>query len=112
MNPNRVTMLSAATAAAYSQRITPGQSKSPRTFQAEGSTTAGAGAAQLKLWGSNLQNPSVASTADWALLATIDLTLATTKAGGGAAIDSSWTHLMVEVVSISGTGASVNAYLG
>ena len=75
------------------------------SVQAYGNTTSGAGAAQFKVWGSNSTSASV----PWIPVCTIDLTLGTTTAGDGAVVEFSWKFVKIELVSISGTGASVSA---
>ena len=83
-----------------------------RTFQATGTTSAGAGAAAIIIEGSNVA-PSVDGTnVEWVTLGTITLTLATTKSGDGFVSHAPWRFVRARVSSISGTGASVDAYLG
>lgn len=108
MNPNRITLFTAALAAAYSHRFTPGRPKF--TVHADGKTSAGAGASDVKVWGSNKQNPSAADDTEWVLLGTISLLLAVTQGGGALAVDAPWNHVRAEVDSISGTDAQVDVY--
>ena len=81
-----------------------------RTFQATGATSAGAGAATIKIQGSNVPEPSV--DGDWVDLGTITLTLSTTKTGDGFVSEAPWRHVRANVTAISGTDASVSAYMG
>lgn len=76
-----------------------------RTFQASGATTAGAGAATIKIQVSN-------DNANWLDLATISLTLSTTTATDGLAADAPWGYVRANVTAISGTGASVTVRMG
>jgi hypothetical protein len=80
-------------------------SVSRRTFQLVGSTSAGAGAASVNIEVSN-------DGTNWLALGNIALTLATTAASDGFTSEASWTHIRGNVVSISGTGASVTLYMG
>lgn len=81
-----------------------------RTFQATGTTSAGAGAASINIEGSNVPTPAV--DGDWVTIGTIDLTLATTKAGGGFVSQAPWLHVRANVASISGTDATVDVFMG
>lgn len=81
-----------------------------RTFQATGTTSAGAGAATVKIQGSNVPTPAV--DGDWVDLATIALTLATTKSGDGFVSNAPWLHVRANITAISGTDATVNVYMG
>ena len=74
------------------------------TFQASGTTTAGAGAATVVIQVSN-------DGLVWLTLGTITLTLGTTIAGDGFAADAPWGMARANVTAISGTGASVSAYV-
>lgn len=71
-----------------------------RTFQANGTTTAGAGSATVKVQVSN-------NNVDWIDAGTITLTLATTSSSDGFASDAAWAHVRGNVTAISGTGASI-----
>jgi hypothetical protein len=77
------------------------------TFQAYGSTTAGAGACVVTIQGSNIDDTNAFIT-----LGTITLTLGTTVTSDGFATTASWKYIRANVVSISGTGASVNVLMG
>ncbi len=71
------------------------------TFQAYGTTTAGAGAATIKIQVSNNET-------DWLDLGTISLTLSTTSSSDGFAAEAPWQYVRANVTAISGTGASVS----
>lgn len=75
-----------------------------RTFQAYGTTTAGAGAATIKIQVSN-------DDSNWIDLGTITLTLATTVSSDGFASSAKWQHVRANVTAISGTGASVSVLM-
>lgn len=77
------------------------------TFQAYGSTTAGSGAVVVSIQGSNVDDTDAFVT-----LATITLTLGTTITADGFATTAPWKYVRANVVSISGTGASVNVLMG
>jgi hypothetical protein len=77
------------------------------TFQATGTTTASTGAATIKIQGSNVDD--VNSYVD---LGTITLTLGTTLTADGFATTAPWRFVRANVTAISGTGASVNVYMG
>ena len=83
------------------------QMPAKRAFQAYGSTTAGAGAAVIEIYGSLF-----GITGTWVLLGTITLTLGTVVTNDGFASDSPWPYLAVKVVSISGTNAAVTVGVG
>jgi hypothetical protein len=78
-----------------------------RTFDANGTTTAGAGAATILIEGSN---EGIANT--WITIGTITLTLGTTKTADGFTTDAPWKFVRARVSAISGTNASVNANMG
>ena len=82
--------------------------KKPATkcsFQAYGTTTAGAGAATITVEVSN-------DGTNWLTMGTITLTLSTTAANDGFTSDSPWTNVRGNVTAISGTGASVTLTMG
>lgn len=81
-----------------------------RTFQATGTTSAGAGASVINIEGSNVPTPSV--DGDWVTLGTITLTLGTAKTGDGFVSQAPWRHVRANVASISGTDGTVNVYMG
>lgn len=70
------------------------------TFQADGATTSGSGAATIKIQVSN-------NGTNWIDLSTITLTLATTSSSDGFAAFAAWAYVRANVTEISGTGAAV-----
>lgn len=74
------------------------------TFQGYGTTTAGAGAATIKIQVSN-------NGTDWLDLGTISLTLSTTSSSDGFAAEAPWQYARANVTALSGTGASVSVKL-
>lgn len=83
-----------------------------RTFQGMGTTSSGVGAAAIVIEASNKPTPTEGTTVDWTALGTISLTLGTTQTNDGLVSVASWRWVRARVSSISGTGASVNAYMG
>lgn len=83
-----------------------------RTFQGMGTTSSGSGASSIVIEASNKSVPVEASTVDWTTLGTIALTLGTTQTNDGFVSSASWRWVRARVASISGTGASVNVYMG
>ncbi len=81
-----------------------------RTFMAKGTTTAGAGAATIIVYGSDVDTPS--ADTHWVTLGTITLTLGTTETVDGFASDSSWKWIRARVSAISGTNGEVDVYMG
>jgi hypothetical protein len=77
------------------------------TFQAYGTTTAGAGAATVLIQGSNIDDTNAFIT-----IGTISLTLGTTITSDGFATNVAWKYVRAYVSSISGTNASVNVLMG
>lgn len=77
------------------------------TFQAYGTTASGAGAATIKIQGSNLDD--VNSYVD---LGTITLTLGTTLSADGFSTSAPWKYVRANVTAISGTTATVNVLMG
>lgn len=77
------------------------------TFQAWGTTTAGAGAAVIRIEASNIDE-----TNSFVPLGTISLTLGTTITTDGFATEAPWKFVRANVLSISGTNASVNVLMG
>src|SRR3972149_3373366 len=79
-----------------------GASRAPwykdRTFQASGSTSAGVGAAAVKIQVSN-------DNVNWILIGTISLTLGVAVTTDGFASDAAWRYVRANVDSISGTDA-------
>lgn len=80
-----------------------------RTFQANGVTSSGAGAATIAIEVSDVPDP--AST-DWITLGTISLTLGTTNTTDGFASEAAWRWVRANVTAISGTNSTVNVYMG
>jgi hypothetical protein len=76
------------------------------TFQAWGTTTAGAGAATINIEGSNH------TSAPWITLGTITLVLGTTAVTDGFVVSAPWLYTRANVTAISGTGASVTVAYG
>lgn len=107
---NSVVLLSGATATGYSEVMEPVAKN--RTFQAQGSTGSGTGAATIIIQVSNLPSPATGTDVDWITLATITLTLGTTKTTDGFATDAPWRHARAKLSAISGTGATVSAWMG
>lgn len=104
MRPTCTTaILSAATATGAGSVFTPWGAK--RTFQAYGTTSAGAGAASINIEGSN-------DSSNWLTIGNISLTLATTASNDGFASDAPWRFIRANVASISGTNASVSVVMG
>ena len=83
-----------------------------RTFQAEGTTSAGAGAATIIIQASNATAPAAATDVDWVTLGTITLTLATTKSNDGFTTDAAWRWVRARLSAISGTDATVTVWMG
>lgn len=92
-------ILTAATTVAAGGAV-PGVGRS-KTFQANGTTTAGAGAATIQVQGSN-------NKTNWDTLGTISLTLSTTSSSDSFNSLDRYLWLRGNVTAISGTGASVN----
>ena len=81
------------------------RSPSERSFQAHGLTTAGAGAATVKVQVSN-------DNSNWIDLGTISLTLSTTRSTDGFACIAAWAFVRGNVTALSGTGAKVSLIMG
>lgn len=79
------------------------------TFQCQGTVSASTGASVITLEGSNFNS---AVTADWIVLVTSTLTLATTSTSAGGTYTADWKYIRARVNSISGTTATVNCYWG
>jgi hypothetical protein len=99
-----IPLQSGATATAAGTAVTPCGSPY-KTFQAAGTTTAGAGAATIKIQVSN-------DNSNWLDLGTISLTLSTTSSSDGFQAVGQWRYVRSNVTAISGTGASVSAWMG
>lgn len=93
-----------------------GEKHSPRcvnrTFQGMGTTSAGAGSASIVIEASDKATPVETTNVDWTTLGTITLTLSTTQANDGFVSYASWRWVRARVSAISGTDATVNAYMG
>lgn len=87
-----------------------GEQKEPwhtnRTFEAYGTTSAGAGAAEVVIEVRNDENSA------WLTMGTISLTLATTVASDGFTSNRAWRYVRARVSSISGTDATVSVNMG
>lgn len=77
-----------------------------RSFEAYGATSAGAGAATIKIQVRNSED------ADWKDLGTITLTLSTTTSGDGFVTSAAWRYVRANVTAISGTDATVSVNMG
>lgn len=78
------------------------------TFQCQGTVSASTGASVITLEGSDFIS---AVTADWVVISTSTLTLATTSTSAGGTYTADWKYLRARVNSISGTTATVNCYM-
>lgn len=76
-----------------------------RTFQAVGSTSSGAGAADVRI---EVSNDGV----NYIEAGAITLTLSTSASSDGFASDAAWRYVRARVDSISGTGAAVTVWMG
>jgi len=83
-----------------------------RTFQGMGTTSSGSGSASIVIEASNKALPVEGTNVDWTTLGTITLTLGTTQTNDGFVSSASWRWVRARVSAISGTGATVNVYLG
>ena len=77
-----------------------------KTFQAVGTTTAGAGAATIVIEVTNN------NTWPWITLGTITLVLGTTATSDGLAMLAGWKYVRARLSAISGTGAKVSVAVG
>lgn len=89
-----------ATGAATAHR-SPNRTK---TYQASGTTSAGAGASTIVIQGSN-------NNSTWVTIGTITLTLSTTASSDAFTSDDRFTYVRANVTAISGTDATVSAYM-
>lgn len=76
-----------------------------RTFQAKGSTSASTGSASVAVQVSN-------DGTNWLTLGTITLSLSTSESSDGFSSDSPWEYVRGNVLSISGTDATVSLLMG
>lgn len=98
-------------AAAYSEKFPNRMGHGSRTFHATGETTAGAGTAVFKVWGSNLDSPVMTDDTEWVLLGTISLTTGTTRVSDGFAVTAAWRWIRGELDSVSGTGGKGSLWM-
>lgn len=96
-------LLAGTTVAAASGRNNPSGMK---TYQASGTTSAGAGAATIAIQGSN------DGGTNWDTIDTISLTLATVTSSSSFASMDRYGLIRANVTAISGTGASVSVNVG
>jgi hypothetical protein len=76
-----------------------------KTYQASGTTSAGAGAATILIQGSN-------DGSNWDLIGTHSLTLATTTSSDSFLSNDRYKFVRANVTAISGTGAVVSETMG
>lgn len=76
-----------------------------KTYQVNHNTSSGSGAATVKVQVSN-------DNSLWIDLATFTLTLSATPNAEGATSDAVWKWTRFNVTSISGTDATISAYIG
>lgn len=79
------------------------------TFEAVG-VASGVGAVEVRIEASLVVNPL--DDEDFVELGTITLVLLAGKISDGFAIDASWRHIRANVISISGSNAQVDVYMG
>lgn len=96
-------ILAAATTTATGSVFHPWGPK--RSYQALGTTSAGSGAAAIQIQVSD-------DCTNYIVAGTISLTLGTTATTDGFVTDANWACVRAKVASISGTGASVDVWLG
>ena len=99
MKIRELNLLTAATATGAGSAFGPFESAST-TFQAAGATSAGSGAATVKIQVSN-------DGMNWIDLGTITLTLSSTSSSDGFAAFAAWAYVRANVTAISGTNAAV-----
>lgn len=100
---NAVQILSGATATGAGEVHDPVGAK--MAFQAIGVTSSGAGASDVLIEAS-------LDGSNWVTLATISLTLSTTATSDGFVADAPWAFIRANVNSISGTGATIDVWMG
>lgn len=105
-----VQLLTDATATGSSEKHSPRCVN--RTFQAMGTTSSGVGSATIIIEASDKATPVEGTNVDWTTLGTITLTLGTTQTNDAFVSAASYRWIRARVSAISGTGATVNAYLG
>jgi hypothetical protein len=96
------TLLSAVTSTGAGSGVQ--NSATTKTYQARGTTSAGAGSATIAIQGSNDGGTS------WDTIGTITLTLATTSSSDSFASDDRYAIVRGNVTALSGTGATVSAF--
>lgn len=101
--PQTRVLLSAATTVAAGASA--GGISGYKTYQADGTTSAGAGAATILVQGSN-------NGTNWDTIGTITLTLATTTSSDSFTSSDRYALIRGNVSAISGTDASVNLVVG
>ena len=99
-------ILTAATAQSRGNRVNKWGAK--HTFQAYGTTSAGAGAATIIVEVSNQDAPATSTDVGWKTAGTFTLTLGTTQVNDVFALDAPYRFCRAQVTAISGTDASVN----
>ena len=80
------------------------------SFYADGTTSAGSGSAVIDIEVSNVDSPSSSDSTEWKIAGTITLTLGTTKTNDVFTLNAPYQWFRARLVSISGTGASVNCF--
>lgn len=96
-------ILSAATATGAGEVFRPWGQK--RSYQAVGNTSSGSGAADIDIEVSN-------DCVNYVVVGTISLTLGTTVVTDGFVTDANWACVRANVDAISGTGATVDVWIG
>ena len=97
------TLIDAATALGAGRKRA--AKKGRRSFQAVGSTSAGAGTADVKVQGSN-------DGVNWLDIATISLVLGVTEVSDGQTYDNTWGFIRGNVTTLTGTNAAVSLFMG
>jgi hypothetical protein len=82
-----------------------GPNTADRTFQASGTTSAGAGSAVVTIQFSN-------DKVNWINGTTITLTLGTTSTTDGFVSDAPWRYVRANLTTITGTNAAVTVWMG
>ena len=96
-------MLTAATTVAAGSAVS--SFRGVKTYQANGTTSSGAGAATIVVQGAH-------NNINWDTIGTITLTLATTTSSDSFTSEDHYPLVRGNVTAISGTGASVNLTMG
>ena len=103
MTTRVITLLADAIAQGAGAAFQPAEKQ--RTFQVNGATSSGTGAATVKIEVSN-------NGSDWLTLGTVSLTLGTTSTSDGFVSDAPWGYVRANVSAISGTDAAVTVKMG